>query len=75
MKPKTVDEIQSKIEEMQTVKNQMEDIMKTKSKLESIQELKQGIALIDSFIDGLRYCICSEERGKGERGDDSNGRQ
>jgi Asp-tRNA(Asn)/Glu-tRNA(Gln) amidotransferase C subunit len=39
MKLKTVDEIQSKIEEMQTVKNQMEDIMKTISKLERIQEL------------------------------------
>jgi hypothetical protein len=66
IKIKTADKILARITEMQTIKSWMVDIMMTKNELESIQESKQGIAL-----DGLRYCIYSEE----EEGEDNEDRR
>jgi len=71
IKIKTADKILARITEMQTIKSWLVDIMMTKNELESIQESKQGIALVDSFTDGLRYCIYSEE----EEGEDNEDRR
>jgi hypothetical protein len=57
MKTRTVDEILSKIIEMEPLQNYLLNLMETKTKPNEVAKVRQAVTSVMSYIDGLRYSL------------------
>jgi len=57
IKPRTVEEILAKLEEMQELERWVKDVIADKTDINKIQESQVTLSIIEAYISALHFCL------------------
>jgi hypothetical protein len=74
IKPRTVEEILAKLEEMQELQRWVKDVIADKTDINKIQESQVTLSIIEAYISALHFCLGINDEKKEREKDREKGK-